>query len=97
MPTAWVALGIGAVTLAVAPRAAAIVVYAVVIWSVVVDLLGSLVASLGWLDHLTLFHYMALAPAQHPRASNLAITTVVAAALCGLGALLFDRRDVHLG
>ena len=66
VPTALLVLGIGAVVLAVAPRAATRAVYGVVIWSLIVDLLSSMVSGLAWLDHLSLFHYMALAPAQDP-------------------------------
>jgi ABC-2 type transport system permease protein len=97
IPTALVALGIGAVVLSVAPRAAAATVYGVVIWSVLIDLLGSMVSSLSWLDHLSLFHYMALAPARDPDPQTLAITVGAAAALCVIATILFDRRDVRSG
>ena len=70
VPTALLVLGIGAVVLAVAPRAAAAAVYGVVIWSLVVDLAGSLVTSMPWLSKLSLFHYMALAPARYPDAGR---------------------------
>jgi ABC-2 type transport system permease protein len=97
IPTALVALGIGAVVLAVAPRAAAGAVYGVVIWSLLVDLLGSMVAGLAWTEHLSLFHYMALAPAQAAEARTLAVTAAVGAALCVLATVLFDRRDLRPG
>jgi ABC-2 type transport system permease protein len=95
VPTALVALGIGAVMAGVAPRAASAAVYAVVIWSLLVDLLGSMVSGASSLEHLSLFHSMALAPAQTPTVANVMITTAIALAL-GIGAtLLFGRRDVH--
>jgi ABC-2 type transport system permease protein len=43
VPTALLVLGIGAVVLALAPRAATAAVYAVVIWSLVIYLFGSIV------------------------------------------------------
>jgi ABC-2 type transport system permease protein len=95
VPTALVALGVGAVALSVAPRAAAVVVYGIVTWSLLVDLLGSMVASLEWLDRTSLFHYMALAPAQDSDPVNLAVTTTVALALCVAATLLFARRDLR--
>ena len=95
VPTALVGLGIGAVLLSVAPRRAAAGVYGVVIWSLVVDLLGSMVAGLEWLDHLSLFHYMALAPAQDPDPRTLAITVVVAIALSAAATVQFGRRDLQ--
>ncbi len=47
------------------------------------------------LEHLSLFHYMALAPAQDPAPATIVITTGIALGLGGLATALFDRRDVH--
>ncbi|MBK9179771.1 MAG: hypothetical protein IPM45_09415 [Acidimicrobiales bacterium] len=95
VPTALVALGIGAVLLSVAPRAAATTVYVVVTWSVFVDLAAPLASSLSWSDHLSLFHYMALVPGQDadPRAAT--VTVAVALLLCAAATILFHRRDVR--
>jgi ABC-2 type transport system permease protein len=95
VPIALVALGIGAVVFAVVPRFAAGAVYGVVFWSLIIDLVSSMVTGAKSLDRLSLFHYMALAPAQDPDPKTLALTTLVAAALCLTAAVLFDRRDVH--
>ncbi len=94
VPTALVALGIGATLLAVAPRRAA-AAYVVVVGSLLVDLLGSIMASLSWLSHLSLFHYMALAPAQHPDLATIAIVLSVATALGVIATMLFVRRDLQ--
>ena len=94
VPTALVVLGVGAVALALAPRAAVRVVYGVVIASLLVDLVASLATGLRWLGHLSVFHYMALAPAAHVSALNVVVTLVVAGALCGTALVLFGRRDV---
>ena len=96
-PTALLVLGIGAVVLAVVPRAAAAVVYGVVIWSLVVYLAGSFVGALGWMSKVSLFHYMALAPAKSPQATTLGLTVAVAVVLCALATWLFARRDAQLG
>jgi putative exporter of polyketide antibiotics len=95
VPTALIALGIGAVTLSVAPRAAVKAVYGVVIGSLLVDLLASMVSGLTWMGHVSLFHYLALAPAQDPEARTVAVTIAVALALCVLATILFGRRDVR--
>ncbi len=97
VPTALVALGIGALVLSFAPRAAAVSVYAVITWSLLVDLLASMVAGLTWLNHLSLFHYMALAPAQDAAPRTLVTTTVLALGLCLAATLSFGRRDVKAG
>jgi ABC-2 type transport system permease protein len=95
VPSALVALGIGAVLLAVAPRRAAAAVYVVVVASLVFDLLGSMVENLRWTEHLSLFHYMALAPAQDVAGSTVAVTLAVAIVLCGAATLLFRTRDLQ--
>ena len=97
VPTALVVLGIGAVVLAVAPRVAARAVYGVVVWSLLVDLLGSLVSSVRGLDRLSLFHYMALAPAEHVHSLTVVLTLAVAAMLCLIAMWVFDRRDLETG
>ncbi|MEA2717920.1 MAG: polyether ionophore transport system permease protein [Actinomycetota bacterium] len=97
VPTALVALGIGAVALSVAPRAAVRAVYGVVIGSLIVDLVASMVSGLAGLGHLSLFHYMALAPARHPDPATLVVTVAAAGTLCLLSLLFFARRDVSSG
>jgi hypothetical protein len=47
------------------------------------------------LDHLSLFHYMALAPAQDPDPLTLAITTACGLGLGVMATIVFDHRDVH--
>ncbi len=97
VPTALLVLGVGAVVVAVAPRAATRAVYGVVIWSLLIDLLGSMISSLTWLGHASLFHYMARVPAEDPDPATVAITLVAAAALCVLAMMVFERRDVETG
>lgn len=96
VPTALVALGLGAVMLAFAPRAATRTVYGVVAGSLIVDILGSTVAGTRWLEHLSLFHYMALAPAQPLDPTTLIVTGLVAVVLCALATGIFARRDLQL-
>lgn len=97
VPTALLALGIGAVVLAVAPRVASRAVYGVVIWSLIIDLVASLISGLRWLDRLSLFHAMALVPAQAADPMTMVITFVLAVVLCVMATVLFARRDVHGG
>lgn len=97
VPTALVVLGVGAVVLAVAPRAATRAVYGVVIASLLFDLLASMVSGLEGLERLSLFHYMALVPSQDADPVALAVSLAVAAGLCVAAVLRFDRRDVTTG
>jgi len=94
MPTARVTLGTGALFLSLAPRAAVGTGYGVVTWSMLVTFFSSLVSGMRSLDRLSLFHYMALAPAQDPVPATLAITTAAGVLLCAAAMLLADRRDL---
>lgn len=95
VPTALLVLGIGALVLVFAPRAASTVVYALVIWSLVVDIVAPLLTSAGWLADLSVFQPMALAPAEPIDAAT--TTAVLALALVGgaLACVLFHRRDLR--
>jgi ABC-2 type transport system permease protein len=95
VPVAAVVLGIGALMLALIPRAAAPVVYAVVVACLVVDFVASLVTSTHWLERASLFHYMALAPAKPVDAVATSILLVIATALMVAATEVFARRAVR--
>jgi polyether ionophore transport system permease protein len=95
VPTALLVLGLGVLVLAIAPRTAVRAVYAVVITSIILDILTALLSGVSWLDNLSLFHYMALAPAAHVDATAVLVTLVLAVACCGAGLALFRHRDLH--
>jgi ABC-2 type transport system permease protein len=97
VPTALMALGVGAVVLASAPRAAVTTIYVLVIGSLVIYLLGSMVPGVRWVEHLSLFHYMALAPSEEPDPGTVTITLLASALLCVLATVLFSRRDLQSG
>jgi ABC-2 type transport system permease protein len=94
VPAALLALAVGAVALAVAPRVSGTVVYALVAWSFVIDLLGSLVTALEPLTRLSIFHYVTLAPAQDPDWTALTAMTLLALALAATAGVLLERRDL---
>ena len=95
VPTALVVLGLGTVALAVRPRLAAPVVYGVVIGSLLLDMVASLAPSLEVVGRVSLFHYLALAPAVHPSGARHLATVGVAAVLVVLAVVLWDRRDLR--
>lgn len=97
VPTALLVLGIGAVVRAVAPRAATTAVYGVVAASFVIDLVASLVEGLRGAERLSVFHYMALAPAEAADLATVAVTLGIAALLLVAATLQFSRRDLHPG
>lgn len=97
VPVAFVALALGTVLLATVPRFAAPVVYGVVVWSFVADLLGSLVEGLAPVRHLSLFDAMALVPAAPVDWFAALVMVVGSLVAIGCAAVAFTRRDVATG
>jgi ABC-2 type transport system permease protein len=87
-------LGAGTLLLGVRPRLASTAAYAIVAYSFLVYLLGSLVKNSDWLRDSSLFAHVAMAPAVKPDWSQAIVLVLLGAAAAGLGALAFQRRDV---
>jgi putative exporter of polyketide antibiotics len=94
VPTALLVLGIGAVVRTVAPRQASAAVYGIVAWSFVADLVASLVDATRWMERFSVFHYMALVPADAADPVSVIGMLLVAVALLAVATVLFARRDV---
>ena len=88
-------LGIGAFLFGLWPRAAAAGVYAVLAWSLLVELVGGIGAASHWLLDTSVFHHVASAPAVPVdwAADGLLTAGAGVAALIGAGA--FARRDLQ--
>ena len=94
VPGAFV-LGAGVLVFGVRPRFAAAACYAIVAWSFLVNLLGSLIKGNDWLRDSSLFSHIALAPAAKPDWGAAAVILLLAAAAAVVGALAFVRRDME--
>lgn len=97
VPAALLALAIGALALAVVPRIAAASVEMIVGWSLVIDLLGSMVDRLGPLTRLSLFHYSGSVPASTPDWVAFTVMVVVACTITAVALTIFGRRDLAVG
>ena len=88
------ALGVGALLIGVWPRAAVPGVYAVLAWSLLIELVGGIGALSHWLLDTSVFHHVAAAPSVPVDWTSDAVLVAlsVAAALVGLAG--FARRDV---
>jgi len=71
-----------------------VTVYSVIVGSVLIDLAASLVSGLSGLKYLSLFHYMALVPAQDANPATLLISTAFAVVLAIVAIACFRRRDL---
>ncbi|HWD09221.1 MAG TPA: hypothetical protein VHA57_09015 [Actinomycetota bacterium] len=88
-------LGIGVLAFGVRPRATAAVVYAVLGWSLLIDLVGVSGAESHWVLDTSLFHQMAAAPAVAPNWGVNGVLVAIAVAAAAIGALAFARRDLQ--
>jgi ABC-2 type transport system permease protein len=95
-PPALFVLGLGTLLFGLMPRLARPAAYAVVAWSFLVELLGSLVKANRWLLDLSLFHHIAPAPASNPIWRTAIVMVVLAAGAVACGTWAFRRRDLEL-
>jgi ABC-2 type transport system permease protein len=88
-----VVLGLGALLYGLAPRLVVPVLYAFVMWSFLVEIVGSSVLYAGWLVHTSVLDPLGPVPASALQWEAIGILLVftVLAALGGLAA--FERRD----
>jgi ABC-2 type transport system permease protein len=89
-------LGITTATLGIAPRATAVVGYAFVAWSFLLEMLGSVTNINHWLMDTSLLHHIALAPTVGPKWSVVGTYVALAAALTTLGCWRLTVRDIAL-
>lgn len=91
---ALLVLGVGTLAHAVAPRRAVAISYAVVAWSFLVELVGSVVDASHWILDLSILHHLAPVPAVDPRWASIAAYDLLAAAAIATAVLVFARRDL---
>ncbi len=94
VPPSICILGIGALALGVWPRAAGSVVYAVLGWSLLIELVGGFFGSNRWVVDTSLFHQMAAAPAAPPDWTTAGAMVAVGVVSAAVGGVAFTRRDV---
>jgi ABC-2 type transport system permease protein len=87
-------LGIGTLLLGLWPRAASAGVYAVLVWSLLMELVGGIGAISHWVLDTSVFHHIAAAPSVPIDWAGDGVLVAIAAAAAALGAAGFARRDV---
>ena len=87
-------LGLGALALALVPRAGTTIAYALVGAAFLWETIGGLIEAPGWALDLSPFHHVGLVPAQAFQAGG-AVAMLAIGALAGLaGSWCFERRDL---
>jgi ABC-2 type transport system permease protein len=95
VPPALAILGIGVLAYGLWPRAASIIVYSVIGWSLLVVVVGGIGATNHFLLDTSVFHQMTSAPAASPDWVTNGALCAVGAVGALAGAVAFGRRDLQ--
>jgi ABC-2 type transport system permease protein len=95
IPPALCLLGIGVLAAGVWPRATSYVVYAVLAWSLLVEIVGGIGAVGHWVLDTSIFHQMAAAPAVPVNWTTGGWMIAVGGGCAAAGAIVFRRRDLQ--
>jgi len=87
-------LGLGTLLFGLWPRAASAGVYAVLAWSLLVELVGGIGAISHWLLDTSVFHHVASAPSVPIDWASDGALVALAAVAALVGAAGFTRRDI---
>jgi ABC-2 type transport system permease protein len=93
-PPALLVVGVGTLLYGLWPRVAVPLTYGVVTWSLLVELVGSVVTTNHWLLDTSVLHHATPAPAADPRWSSWVVMTVLGLVAALAGTVAFDRRDL---
>lgn len=88
-------LGVGVFALGAIPRYTTLAAYSVLGWSFLVSLIASGTKLSHWFLDTSLLHQTTLAPAANPNWTVNAVMIGLALALCVIGALIFNARDLE--
>jgi ABC-2 type transport system permease protein len=91
---AFLVLGFGVLSFGAIPRLTSVVAYSVVGWSFLLDMVSSGLNLNHWILDTSVFHHVAFAPATDPVWRTNWILVSIALALCCLGAVRFNSRDL---
>ena len=93
VPAIWCAIGIAIALIGAMPRAT-MVVWFVLVYAFVLEILGDLLDLPGWLSNLSPFGYVPNLPADDLSLVPLVLLTAVASGLVAIGLAAFQRRDI---
>jgi len=95
VPPSLCVLGIGALAFGLRPRAASVVMYGLLGWSLLVELVGGIGALSHYVLDTSVFHQMASAPAVPANWEANAVMAGIGVVSAGIGALAFQGRDLE--
>jgi ABC-2 type transport system permease protein len=95
VPPALCLLGLGVFAIGVWPRGTSFVVYGILGWSLLIEVVGGFGSGSRWLLDTSLYHQMAAAPAVSPQWTVNGVMIAIAACGTFAGGLCFRRRDLE--
>lgn len=87
-------IGIGTLLYGFLPRFASAVMYAVIAWSFIIDMVGSAVKLDDWVTNSSLLHYISQSPSKAPDWSVFAWLVGLGVVFAALGIVRFTKRDI---
>ncbi len=93
-PPALFVLGVGTLIYGVTPRLARLVVYGLVVWSFLVELVGATLRLNHWLLDTSILRHVAPVPAVDPNWTSAGILVAIGVVAAAAGAVLLQRRDL---
>ncbi len=92
--TVILTIGIGTLFYGILPRLASLIMYAVIIWAFVVDVLKSFFSLGDFIDKTSLLHYVSFAPTKAPDWSTFLWLIAIGTMLIAAGIVAFSKRDI---
>jgi ABC-2 type transport system permease protein len=93
LPAVLVMIGVPALAVGLVPKYAA-AAWTMLLVTFVVSFFGTLLELPGWVLGISPFDHIALVPVESLSATSVAVLCAIAAALLGLGAVTYRRRDI---
>jgi ABC-2 type transport system permease protein len=87
-------MGVGIYAFGVLPRKTSLIVYGILAWSLLIEMVSSGIAINHWLLDTSVLHQVVFAPAANPRWQVNLMVCLVAVLLVAIGALRLQRRDI---
>ena len=87
-------LGVGALIYGLSPRLVSPVVYGLVAWSFVIEIIGSSIKANHWLLDTAVLSHIPPVPAADPNWAAMAWLVGLGLVAAALGIVVFDRRDL---
>lgn len=89
-------LGVGILFFGFVPRLMSVLLYTLIVWAFVVEIVGSVINLNHWILDTSLLHHIALAPAVDVRWSVFWVYLGLGLVMSALGTWRFTRRDIEL-